>query len=87
MEHAARTKRLLELRILGIVRQFRLFLGVEVIEIAEELVEAMIGWQMLVVIAQMVLAKLASCISLSQRATRSARLSRDNSRLVTFLLK
>ena len=63
MEHAARSKLLLEFRILGIVRQFRLFLGVEVIEIAEELVEPVHGRQIFVAIAEVVLAELTGGVA------------------------
>src|SRR4029077_10719608 len=44
VDHSARSERLVEVReilLAGIVWQFGLFFGVEVIEIAEELVEAM----------------------------------------------
>ena len=40
-----------------------LFLGIEVIKIAEELVEAMIGRQVFVAVAEMVLAELAGRIA------------------------
>ena len=63
VEHAARSKLLLEFRILGIVGQFRLFLRVEVIEIAEKFVEPMHGRQIFVAIAQMVLAELTGCVA------------------------
>ena len=63
VEHAARSKLLLEFRILGIVRQFRLFLGVEVIEIAEEFVEPVHGRQKFIAIAEMVLAELAGGVA------------------------
>ena len=49
---------------LGIVRQFRFLLGVEVIEIAVELVEAVHGRQHLVLVAEMVLAELAGGVAL-----------------------
>ena len=49
---------LLELRILGIVRQFRFFFRVQVIEIAEEFVETVHGRQVFIPIAEMVLAEL-----------------------------
>ncbi len=49
---------------LRIVLAFRLFLGVQVIEVAEELVEAMDGGQELVAIAKMVLAELAAGVAL-----------------------
>ena len=49
------------LRIVGVLR---LLLGVQVVEVAEELVEAVHGGQDLVVVAQMVLAELAGGIAL-----------------------
>jgi hypothetical protein len=58
MEHAARSELLLELRILRIVGAFRLLLGVQVVEIAEELIEAMHRRQELIAVAEMVLAEL-----------------------------
>jgi hypothetical protein len=62
-EDTARAKLLAKLWILGIVRIFGFFLGVEVIEIAEELIETMHCWQMLVAVAKMVLAKLAGGVA------------------------
>ena len=50
-------------RVLRIVRQFRLFLGVQVVEVAVELVEAVHGRQELVAVAKMVLAELAGRIA------------------------
>src|SRR5215472_11233862 len=58
VEYAARAELLLELRVLGIVGTFRLLLGVQVVEVAEELVEAVRGGKKLVAIAEMVLAEL-----------------------------
>ncbi len=58
VEHTAWSELLLEFRILGIVGQFRFFLGVQVIEIAEELVEAMHRRQVFIPIAKMVLPEL-----------------------------
>ena len=63
VQHAARTELLLERGILRIVGQLRLLLGVEVIEIAEELVEAVHGRQVFVPIAEMVLAELAGGVA------------------------
>ena len=45
VQHASGSELLLECRILGIVGQFRLFFGVQVIEIAEEFVESVHGRQ------------------------------------------
>ncbi len=50
--------------ILGIVGQLGLFLGVEVIEVAEELVEAVHDGQGLVAVAEVVLAELAGGVAL-----------------------
>ena len=66
-KHAARAEILGEVRILRrlrIVRVFGLFLGVEVIEVAEELVEAVHGRQELVAVAEVVLAELAGHVAL-----------------------
>ena len=63
MEHAAGSELLLEFRVLRIVGQFRLFLGVQVIEVAEEFVEPVHGRQEFVPVAQMVLAELAGGVA------------------------
>ena len=52
-----------EIRVLRVVGIFGLFLGVEVIQIAEELVEAMHRRQVLVAIAQVVLPELAGGVT------------------------
>ena len=63
VQHAARAILRAERRVFRIVRQFRLFLGVEVVEIAVELVEAVHGRQKLVAVAQVVLAELPGRIA------------------------
>ena len=63
VQHAARPELLLELRVLRVVRVFRLFFGIEVVQVAEELVEAVHRRQMLVAIAEMVLAELAGGVA------------------------
>ena len=63
LHHAARAELLPEIRVLRIVGVFRLFLGVEVIEIAEELVEAVHRRQVLVAVAEVVLAELAGGVA------------------------
>ena len=62
-QRAARAEALLELRRLGILRILRLLLGVQVIEVAEELVEAVHGGQVLVAVAEVVLAELAGDVA------------------------
>ena len=59
MDHPTRTVLLPELWILRIIVTFRLLLGIQVIQVAKELIEAMVGREMLVAITEVVLAKLA----------------------------
>ena len=63
VEHATRPELLLEFGVLGIVRQFRLFLGVEVVEIAKKFVEPVHGRQIFVAVAEMVLAELTGGVA------------------------
>ena len=63
VQHAARTELLLELGILRVVRVLRLLLGVQMVEVAEELVEAVDGRQELVAVAEVVLAELAGGVA------------------------
>ena len=67
MDHAARAEVLAEVRelLLGrVVVLLGLLLGVEVVEVAEELVEAVHGRQELVLVAEVVLAELAGGVAL-----------------------
>ena len=63
MQHATSAVFLKELRILWIVHLLELLLGVEMIEIAKELVESMHGRQVLVTVAEVVLAELSGSVS------------------------
>jgi acetylornithine/succinyldiaminopimelate/putrescine aminotransferase len=77
VQHAARVVPLQEFRVvLRPIRSLGLFLGIEVVQVAEELIEAMIGRQVLVLVAEMILAELASGIA--------ERLERLRNRDVTF---
>ena len=58
VDHTPRTEALAELGILRVVLVLRLLLGVEVVEVAEELVEAVHGRQVLVAVAEVVLPEL-----------------------------
>jgi hypothetical protein len=58
-EYTPRAKLLPKRWVLGIVFVVRLLLGVEVVEVAEELIEAVHGRQVLVAVAEVVLAELA----------------------------
>ena len=62
-EHAAWAKAQFELRILRIFGVLRFVLGIEMVEIAEELVETMNGRQKLVAVTEMVLAELSGHIA------------------------
>ena len=62
-QHPARPELGLERRIFWVIRVFRVFLGIEVIEVAEELIEAMHGRQVFIAVAEMVLAELAGGIA------------------------
>jgi hypothetical protein len=55
MQHASGTEILSELRVLRIVLVLRFLFGIEVVEIAEEFVEAVQGRKELVTVAQVVL--------------------------------
>src|SRR5262249_38774879 len=63
LENAARAVLLAELWTLRIVRRFRLFLGVQMVEVAEKLVEAVHGRQVFVAVAEMVLTELAGGVA------------------------
>ncbi len=70
LDHPARAEDLLEGttvrhdQVSGIVLVLRLFLGVQMIEVAEELVEAVVRRQMLVEVAEVVLAELPGRVAL-----------------------
>ena len=61
---AARSKFLAEFGVLRIIREFRFFFGIQMIEVAVELVETMIGRQEFILVAQVILAELAGGIAL-----------------------
>jgi hypothetical protein len=63
VQHAARAEALLEFRVLRVVRVFRFLLGIEVVQAAEEFIEAVHRGQELVAVAQVVLAELAGGIA------------------------
>jgi hypothetical protein len=73
MNDAPRPEAFAELRILWVVRVFRLLFGIQVVEVAEELIEAVVGGQKLVLITQMVLPKLPGCITERLEKFRDAR--------------
>ena len=61
--HAGRI--FLKFRVLRVVPVFRLLLGIEVIEVAEELIEAMLRGQVFVAVALVVLAELAGGVTVA----------------------
>ena len=64
LQHAARAELGPELGVLRVVGVLRLLLGIEVVEVAEELVEAVNRRQELVAVAEVVLAELAGRVAL-----------------------
>ena len=64
MDDAARAELLLELRVLRVVGMLWLLLRVQVVEVAEEFVEPVIGRQHLVAVTEVVLAELAGHVTL-----------------------
>ncbi|MNP02629.1 hypothetical protein D3C76_944870 [compost metagenome] len=63
VDYAAWTDHLVDDWTLGPVRVLRPLLGIEVIEVAKELVESVISWQVFVAVPKVVLAELARCIT------------------------
>src|SRR5262249_24878223 len=63
LQDASGSELLLERRVLGVVRVLGLLLGVQVIEVTEELVEAVGRRKELVLLAEMVLSELPCCVS------------------------
>ena len=76
MQHASGAEALLEGRVLGVVGIFGLFLGVEMVEVAEELVETVHGREELVLVAQVVLAELAGGVAERLQQLRNGRVFR-----------
>ena len=73
VQHAARAELLAEIRevlLRRVVGHLRLFFGVEVVQVAVELVEAVHGRQVLVAVAEMVLAELAGGVAVRLQAVR-----------------
>src|SRR6516164_2729975 len=73
MDDAARTIFFLELRVLRIKIAFGLFLGVAVIKVSKEFIEAVIGRQMLIVIPEMIFSELARGVALGFQNVRDSR--------------
>jgi hypothetical protein len=79
MEHASRAELLVEARELRRgrpVRRLRILLGVEVVEVAEELVEPVDGGQELVAVAEVVLAELPCRVAERLQELRDRRVLR-----------
>jgi hypothetical protein len=76
VQHAARSTPLPELRVLRAAGVLRLRLGVEVMEVAEELVEDVHGRQVLVAVAQGILAELPGRVAETLQEFGDARILR-----------
>jgi hypothetical protein len=74
-EHAARSEHIPKARVSRVVEVLGLLLGVQVVKIAEELVEPVHGRQVLVLVAEMVLAELAGCIAERLHELRDRRIA------------
>jgi hypothetical protein len=68
-DDTARTEFFTELGIFGVIRVLGLLLGVEVVEVAEKFIEAVVGRQVLVAVAEMVFAELPRGVALPGRPT------------------
>ena len=62
-EHAAGTEHLAELGVLRVIEKLRLLLGVEMVQVAEEFIESVNSRQVLVEVAEVVLAELAGGVA------------------------
>src|ERR1700733_13987636 len=80
-EDAAWTELRTESRVFRVVGILRLLLGVQVIEVAEEFIEAVHCRQMLVAVAEMVLAELAGGVAERLHDIRDARIERTEPEL------
>jgi len=58
MEHSSWAEFLVKLRILGVKLALWFLFGIQVIEIAEKFIEAVVGWQVFITITEMVLTEL-----------------------------
>ena len=63
MDHTARTKTLLEGRILRIVRILWLFFCIKVVKIAKELIESMLGRKEFIFVAEMIFSELSGRVT------------------------
>ena len=64
VDNAPGAKTLAEGRVFGVIGMLRLVFGVQVIQIAVELVETMVGRQVLILVAQVIFAKLAGGVAM-----------------------
>src|SRR5262249_54049539 len=78
MQHTPRSEPLAERGILGIVRILWLLFGVQVVEVAEELVEAVDRGQELIPIPQVILAELCGGVALVFQNSATVGSSPDN---------
>src|SRR5579863_5429901 len=84
VEHASRSEMLLERRIFWVVHVLRLLLRVEMVEIAEEFVEAVHRGQEFILVAEMVLAELAGDIAEGLQQFRNGGVIRPDADIGTW---
>jgi hypothetical protein len=63
MEDAPRSKCFQECRVVGIIWQFWLLFGIQVIEIAKEFLESVHGWQIFIAVTEVVLSELTGGVT------------------------
>ena len=63
MQDSARTETFSECRILRIVDILRLFFGIEVVKIAKELIEAVLGREKFIFVAKMIFSELSGRVT------------------------
>ena len=63
LDHAARTETFSECRILRIVHILGLFFGIEVVEIAEEFIEPVLGREKFIFVTEMIFSELSGRVT------------------------
>ena len=84
MENASRSELFLECRVLWVVRVFGFFLGIEMVEVAKELVEAVHRREKFVLVSQMILAELTRGVPERLQEFRNGWIFRTNTDVGTW---
>ena len=76
MQHASRSELPLKCRVFRVVRIFGLFLGIEMVEVTKELVEAVHRREKLILVSQVIFSELASGVAERLQEFRNGRVFR-----------